>query len=173
MNDIEIWKQIPSFPNYEASNTGKIRRALNGHILKQRDIDTRKYQIVCIWYNKKKYTKKVARLVWSAFNGCECNETIDHIDRIKTNNSINNLRCISSKENSKNRTIYNEKNKYNLKDEDKINIIRNYRLGIWKISYIAEKYEIPNNYLFMTFRRGSWDKLWKQQTIEITKNISS
>ena len=87
-NEIE-WRAIPSFPNYEASNTGLIRRAKTGDVLKQRDIDmNRPYQIVSIFYNKKKYTKKVSRLIWEAFNDCACGMTIDHIDRNKTNNIV-------------------------------------------------------------------------------------
>ena len=59
------WRVIPSFPNYEASNTGLIRRLKTGEVLRQRGIERKtSYQIVSIYYNKRKYTKKVARLVY-------------------------------------------------------------------------------------------------------------
>lgn len=60
----EIWKVIPLYPNYEASNTGKIRRLLNGKELKQAGSDIRNYQVVTLFTNGKKYNKKVARLVY-------------------------------------------------------------------------------------------------------------
>lgn len=154
------WREIPSFSNYEASNTGLIRRAKTGDILKQRDIDmNRPYQIVSIWYNKKKYTKKVSRLIWEAFNDCACGMTIDHIDQNKTNNNLINLRCITNKENHANRTIYRNTNKYNLTNADRIKIITKYRSGEWTTWYIMNTYKLPSNYIYSVIKRGTWDKL--------------
>jgi hypothetical protein len=163
MNNEIKWKEIPSFPNYEASNTGLIRRAKNGKILKSRnleDLDHRKYQIISIYHNKKKYTKKVARLVWEAFNQCECTETIDHIDKAVMNNNISNLRCVSKKMNSGFRDSYSNKtNKYNLNDDIKKEIISNYRSGRWTSWYVMKQFGIPTNYFHMIIKRGTWDRL--------------
>jgi hypothetical protein len=158
-NEIE-WRIIPSFPNYECSNTGLIRRAKTGEILKQRDIDmNRPYQIVSIWYNKKKYTKKVSRLIWEGFNDCACGLTIDHIDQNKCNNNLSNLRCITNKDNHANRTIYRNTNKYNLTNADRIKIITKYRSGEWTTWYIMNTYKLPSNYIYSVIKRGTWDKL--------------
>jgi hypothetical protein len=163
------WRTIPSFPNYEASNTGFVRRAKNKRQLKSKNIDIRPYQIISIWYNKKKYTKTVARLVYEAFHGCPCEMTIDHIDRVKTNNHISNLRCISIAENHKNRSIYRNTNKYNLNDEIKTLIISNYRNKVWTTWDISKKYGIPSNYISSVIKRGSWDKLWKNSIKDTNK----
>jgi Mor family transcriptional regulator len=172
-NEIE-WREIPSFPNYEASNTGLIRRAKNGEVLKQRDIDiNRPYQIVSLFYNKKKYTKKVSRLIWEAFNDCACGMTIDHIDQNKTNNNLSNLRCISIADNHKNRTIYKSRNKYNLTDGIKIEIISNYRVGKWSTWDIMKKYNLTSNYITSVIKRGSWDKLVWKNNIKNTSNSQS
>jgi hypothetical protein len=172
-NEIE-WREIPSFPNYEASNTGLIRRAKNGEVLKQRDIDiNRPYQIVSLFYNKKKYTKKVSRLIWEAFNDCACGMTIDHIDQNKTNNNLSNLRCISIADNHKNRTIYKSRNKYNLTDGIKIEIINNYRVGKWSTWDIMKKYNLTSNYITSVIKRGSWDKLVWKNNIKNTSNSQS
>ena len=158
-NEIE-WRIIPSFPNYEVSNTGLIRRAKNGEILRQRDIDkNRPYQIVSLFYNKKKYTKKVSRLVWEGFNDCACGLTIDHIDQNKSNNNLSNLRCITNKENHANRTIYRNTNKYNLNNVDRVEIITKYRSGEWTTWYIMNRYNLPSNYIYSVIKRGTWDKL--------------
>ena len=71
MNNKEIWRQIPMFPTYAASNLGRIKNIKRDTIIAQSDTDNRQYQKVCISYKNKPYTKKVARLVWAAFNGCE------------------------------------------------------------------------------------------------------
>jgi hypothetical protein len=154
------WRIIPSYPNYEASNTGLIRRAKTGDILKQRWIDKKRpYQIVSLYYNKRKYTKKVARLVWEGFNDCACGMTIDHIDRNKFNNNLSNLRCVSNKDNHANRTIYKSANKYNLTQSLKIEIISKYRNGEWSTWDIMNKFGIESNYIYSVIKRGTWDKL--------------
>jgi hypothetical protein len=161
----EIWKVVPSYPNYECSNLGRIRRLRNERVLKTKSSDIRGYQVVSIFTNKKKYTKKLARLVWEAFNDCECDKTIDHKDRDVLNNNINNLRCVSQATNNENKGIYKEKNKHNLDDDKKRLIITNYRNGIWSTWDIMKEYRIPPNYMQKVISRGSWDKLiWTNNT---------
>lgn len=169
----EIWKSIPSFPNYEASNLGNIRRVRNNRIVKQGQSDVRGYRVVSIFYNKKKYTKKVARLVWSAFNECECDVTIDHIDRNKTNNNIENLRCVTLKEQFKNRGIYKGRNKYSLTEKDKIEMVKKYTNGEWSTWDISKKYGIPSNYFLTIYQRGSWHKLWTKELTENSERLQS
>jgi hypothetical protein len=158
----EIWNEIPSYPNYQASNLGNIRRKLNERLLKTKSIDNRPYQVITIFTNGKKYTKKVARLVWEAFNGCECDKTIDHIDRNALNNHIDNLRCISIKENCMNKSNTPKSNKYNLTDEikrDIINAVKNGNKTSWDI---MKQYGLPLNYITTVIKRKSWDKYLDQ-----------
>ncbi len=158
----EIWKEIPSHPNYEASNTGFIRHKKKQNVLISRSSDNRHYQVLSIHTDGKKYTKKVARLVWEAFNGCPCGLTIDHIDRNPLNNHIDNLRCVSNYVNCQNRLNSGIKNKYNITDEMKRDIITSYidgELSTWKLSY---KYNIPFNYLTTVIKRGSWNKFYQK-----------
>jgi len=162
---MEEWRPIPYFPNYECSNTGLIRRASNQRILKLGIMETvRDYLVVSIYYNKKKYTKNMGRLVYDSFNECECKQTIDHIDRNPKNNHISNLRCVSHKDNSKNRDNYsNTKNKYNLTDDDKKNIISKLKSGELTTWGIMKEYGIPTNYIHMILKRGSWNKFLNGQ----------
>lgn len=155
------WRPIPNHENYEASNTGEIRRVRNERIVSQRKKEELLgYKVICLYTNKKKYTKNVARLIWNAFNDCECEHTIDHIDRDASNNNIENLRCITHSENSRNRNIYSrDSNKYNLTDEIKREIITKYKSGEMSTWDIIHKYKIPSNYIHMVLKRGSWDKL--------------
>jgi len=154
MNE-EKWVESIDFPNYEVSDTGKIRRSKNQRELKVAT-NSSSYVVARIYYNKKKYTKSISRLVWEGFNGCKCKETIDHIDRDKSNNMLSNLRCISHKQNSLNRNRYH--NNYNLTNEIKkeiINKIKNEGVSTVKI---WKEYGVPTNYMSVILKRGSWNK---------------
>ncbi len=152
----EIWKKCYSFPNYEVSNTGKMRRAKNGRQIVI-TTDPNNYQVVRIWYMGKKYTKRIARLVWEAFNEKECEFFIDHIDMDKTNNNIENLRCITPKENSNNRRIYRVKNRYDLSPRKKEEIINKVKRQGVSLTSIWREYGLPTNYLSVILKRGTWD----------------
>lgn len=153
----ERWVKCYNFPNYEISYSGKMRRALNGREIAIAT-DPNGYSVVRIWYNKKKYTKRIARLVWESFFECKCQGVIDHIDRNKKNNNFDNLRCISPRENSMNRSIYREKNRYDLTPEKKAEII--HKLKNDKVSTVSiwKQYGIPTNYIGMILKRGTWDR---------------
>lgn len=168
-NEKEVWKQIPMFPTYAASNLGRIKNIKKDKIMAQSKNDsTREYRKVCLSYLNRPYTKKVARLIWAAFNGCECSKTINHIDGNPNNNHINNLECISNQENCAKKHIYKDEiNKYNLTDEIRLKIINEYGEGK-NIYQLSKKYKLPSNYLYTTFARGSWNHLcWKNDTENI------
>jgi len=158
----EIWMECFGFPNYEVSNTGKMRRMKTGKEIVIAH-DTRNYSVVRIWYNKKKYTKRIAKLVWQSFNQCECKQTIDHIDRNKMNNDLGNLRCISQKENSKNRAIYNGKNKYEITDDIKAEIMDKIKNKNYSLVQIWKEYKIPTNYMSVVLKRGTWNRFLDEQ----------
>ena len=174
-NEQEIWKQIPMYPTYAASNLGRIKNIKKDKIMAQSTVDVmRDYQKVCISYKNKPYTKKVSRLVWAAFNDGECPETINHIDGNPLNNNIENLECISNQENCAKKNIYRKDiNKYNLDDNKRREILISYMTGeksVWKLSY---EYKIPTNYLYTTFKRGSWNHLcWKNDIKKIDNSQS-
>ena len=155
-NEKEVWVEMWSFPTYEVSNFGRIRNAKSEKVLKLAS-DASHYQMVRLFYNKKKYTKRVGRLIWNSFNNCECKDTIDHRDRNKANDRLDNLRCITMAEQFKNRTPKANHNQYNLTPEKKRQIQMEFDSGS-NYHKISKKHNIPYNYIRATMIRGSWKK---------------
>lgn len=107
---MEEWKTIKDYPDYEVSSLGRVRslktgkgaRAVDG-ILKGGK-DGSGYPIVSLCeINKKQKSWKVHRLVAEAFlPNPEAKKEIDHINRIRDDNRVENLRWATRKENNLN-----------------------------------------------------------------------
>lgn len=113
----EEWRIIQDFPNYAVSNFARVKRLnnvchyLDGRvkhnkekILKQTEKDG--YRMVRLWNErtgKKGVLIKTHRLVAIAFiPNPENKPYIDHINTIRDDNRIENLRWVTAKENSNN-----------------------------------------------------------------------
>lgn len=97
------WKEIPGLEGrYEASNTGLIRNAWRGNVLKPFNI--KGYDSVCTWDSERYKHKRhgVHRLVAAAFLG-PSEMQIRHLDGNPLNNKICNLAYGTAKENSMDR----------------------------------------------------------------------
>jgi len=98
----EEYKAIVDFENYEVSNLGNVKNKKTGKILKLIN-DGKDYHRVGLYKDNKKYNKRIHQLIAQAFIPNPDNEQlIDHIDNSTLNNSINNLRWVSTKENAQN-----------------------------------------------------------------------
>ena len=109
----EIWKTIPEWSDYEASNLGRIRskdRIIDtksgykylkkGRILKQRE-DQHGYYQTTLSQNGKEKIMKVHRAVAYAFLSNPDNKPcVNHIDNNPKNNNLENLQWCTLKENS-------------------------------------------------------------------------
>ena len=94
------WKQIEDYPNYFVSNTGLVRNK-KGKILAP--IRMEDYLTYNLYLNNKSSKKLAHRLVALAFlSNPENKPCVDHIDRDKHNNKIENLRFATYLENSRN-----------------------------------------------------------------------
>lgn len=95
----EMWKTIPDYHDYMASNLGRIKshkycRGSNKRILRPQ-IQCSGYLLVTLCRNKNRKGFLIHRLVYSAFNGIlpEGIE-IHHIDGNKKNNKLKNLKAM-------------------------------------------------------------------------------
>lgn len=98
----EIWKSIKGYEGfYEISNFGNVKSLKCG---KERLLssfpNTRGYLRVNLFKDKKIKTVYIHRLVSEAFiREIKINEQVNHIDKDKTNNSLDNLEIIAQYEN--------------------------------------------------------------------------
>ncbi len=99
----EIWKDIPGFLDYQVSNLGRVK-SFKG---KKERILTPSYTIygylqVGLTQCGRQNLKYVHRLVLWAFEGHPKGRQCDHINRVRDDNRLENLRWVTRKENMKN-----------------------------------------------------------------------
>jgi hypothetical protein len=100
-----IWKIIQDYPNYEASNTGEIRNSKTKYVFQNKRAHVDDY-IYCSLVGKDGKNHRIVkhRIVAMTFiQNPENKPAVDHIDRNKINNNIENLRWVTVSENNKNR----------------------------------------------------------------------
>ena len=98
---MEQWKVIERAPNYEVSNYGRVRNIKRG-TEKTVHKNNAGYHLVCLSHKNKKYTGYIHRLVAEAFIPTNLNKetsVVNHKDKNRSNNSIENLEWTSSLEN--------------------------------------------------------------------------
>lgn len=99
---IETWKDAPGYEGlYKVSNLGNVYSLIRNKIM-QGKIDKDGYREVILTKNKIKKTIKVHRLVALSFiSNPNKKPQVNHIDRNKTNNNVNNLEWVTASENIK------------------------------------------------------------------------
>ena len=106
----EEWRVIEDFPDYQVSNLGRVKslnRRKKEKILTFRPCQD--YIRVSLCKDYKQYQRFVHRLVAFAFiPNPENKSEVDHIDRDRRNNTVQNLRWATHQENSLNRTTYTQ-----------------------------------------------------------------
>lgn len=100
----EIWARIPSFSKYEASTLGNVRGP-RGNLSPA--ISNAGYERVSLYHSldhKQRSLRSVHRLVAEAFlDEWDPDLTVDHVDRDRRNNRLENLRMATSTEQIANR----------------------------------------------------------------------
>lgn len=111
----EVWKDIKGYEVlYQISTNGRVKSLLkvtkfgnrlkvNEEIILNPALGKRGYYVVSLNHNGKSKTFTIHRLIAEAFiPNPENKPCIDHINTIRTDNRIENLRWVTSKENSNN-----------------------------------------------------------------------
>lgn len=95
-----VWKTIHKpYDKYAISNTGSCKNIMTNVILSEKNIKTG-YVKYSLYDNQMKRKALLAhRLVYFSFNPeTDCNFFIDHINRDRLNNSLNNLQALNAKD---------------------------------------------------------------------------
>lgn len=111
----EIWKDIEGWEGlYQVSNLGRVkslpritqfgnRIKHTGELILSTPIGKRGYKVVVLYKNNKQYTFTLHRLIAKSFIPNPTNlPCIDHINTIRTDNRIDNLRWVSHRQNNNN-----------------------------------------------------------------------
>ena len=131
----EIWKEIKRCPKYSVSNKGNIRYDKTGRIRKP--ILSRGYhRLSYMSENRKLCFAYYHRLVAEAFIGELSEKHVDHINRVRSDNRVENLRFVTARENN------NNKNPRKTKKNIRIMVIKNaialYRDGVSEKRVISQ-----------------------------------
>lgn len=96
----EVWKDIPDFDLYQASNKGNVRNKKTKRLLEKYQTKLG-YERLTIRQSGKYVSRDVHRLVAMAFlPNPENKETVNHKNRIKHDNSLENLEWATYSEQS-------------------------------------------------------------------------
>jgi hypothetical protein len=100
----EQWKQIQDFPNYNISSFGNVKNNLTDKLLKP-CLKSGYYHISLV-NNKIRKIFKIHRLVALAFLDNPDNKPeVNHKDKNKLNNNLNNLEWMTKKENNQHKSV--------------------------------------------------------------------
>jgi hypothetical protein len=97
--ELEIWKPITGYPNYEVSNLGKVKNIKTNKFLKHYLSASGYFKCTLVDNNNKNKTFLIHRLVAITFIlNLENKPTVNHIDRNRLNNNLSNLEWATYKE---------------------------------------------------------------------------
>ena len=129
----ERWAKLSIAPNHEVSSQGRVRNAITKHVLALRTMPTGYITVKVRNEIFEKKTFRVHRLVAMAFLGQGDNkDQVDHINRIRHDNRLENLRWSSKKKNEENKVthadyvhIIIEMTNQGVKEEDIVDYVKN------------------------------------------------
>ena len=102
----EQWNTISAFPDYKVSTFGRIKRGKNSIV--PISLNNSGYYQAKLWKDDEYRWFYIHRLVGIAFIANPGNTPqIDHINRVRTDNRLENLRWATAKENCANRVFKN------------------------------------------------------------------
>lgn len=168
--DGEIWKPVPKFEKYMASNLGRIKSLnfANGRHerLMTPAVSGGYYKTMLSDSTNKERSIKVHRIICSTFspNINSENLEVNHINGIKTDNSSVNLEWVTRQENIKHCVENNlqipfkgeQVGTHKLKEWQVLDIRAKYNTGFYKQAELAREYKVAKSTIRVIVLRTRW-----------------
>lgn len=153
-----MWKSIESKPNYEVNDIGEIRNKKTGRLLKQ---SVRKDGYCQVMLGRKTIPVYIHRVVAEAFiPNPEKLPQVDHINGIKTDNRLINLRWVNATENymasgykSRIRNKWKAIEATNVKTGERLEFISRDETAAY---FRCHKSQIKYNYIYQKGNKKNW-----------------
>lgn len=137
---MERWLAIPSWPEYEVSDTGRVRRV--GRSTMRLTLDKRGRPFVTLTARGKKQRKIVSRLVMAAFVG-PSELLVRHLDDDPSHNALGNLAYGTQQDNMDDRA-YGRSANAKLNEDEVQEVLRLHNEGR-SMRSIAREYEVSHS----------------------------
>jgi len=169
----EIWKDLPKellLSKYEISNNGRLRNKLSKKIsIRKQDINGYIRAHLCLDNNLRK-DFSYHKLCLISFKNIMSDKIIDHINNIRDDNRISNLRWVTYTENNTNKIFKYQKGKSIIQYDLDGNFIK-----IWdKISDVVKELGITNQNIsanLKTKQKSAGGFIWKYNIINFDGEI--
>ena len=150
---MEEWRQIPDFPKYEVSSWGRVKSTFQNKEKIMKPTKSKYGYFHLTLFDVGRVERQVHRLVAEAFlPNPENKPVIDHLNRVRTDNRLENLRWATHQENRQ-----NQQHKETNSGEHHIYLSE---IGTYRASY---KYE--GKQYSKTFRTMEEAKVWRDEML--------
>ena len=161
--NFEVWKSIPNFPDYSASNMGRIKRTKAGYRTYIGKIIApykchNGYHRVSLYRNRKEYRKRIHSIIMETFIGIKPKGLqVNHKNRIKIDNRLDNLEYVTFQQNMSHACAGEKNPSSKLKSIDVKNI--RFLSNIVPQIKIAELYNVTPTNISAIINRKIWNHL--------------